>query len=186
VNIIQNGIPGTEMPGAWHMTDREVTQVAAFVRTLGKVEIKPVAGDPARGKSIYTKSGCVSCHSISEDGRLTGGLMAPELTTIGSRRSAQHLRTSLLDPNASVPEDFVYLTVTTKAGRTITGTRLYEDTFSLLVRDLAGNNHALRKADLKDVHKDSQKSPMPSYKDKLSANDLQDLIAYLVSLKERS
>lgn len=174
------------MPGAWHMINREVTQVAAFVRALGKVDVKVVPGDVARGKSIYAKSGCSSCHSLNENGRLTGGLSGPDLTTIGARRSVAHIRESLLDPSASVPEDFLYVTVTTKAGRTVTGTRLHEDTFTLLVRDLSGNNHAFQKSALKDIRKDSKKSPMPSYKDKLAGDDLRDLLAYLVSLKEQS
>src|SRR5262245_47745194 len=47
VRIIENGIPGTEMQGAWHMTKREMMQTAAFVRTLGRVELKPVPGNVA-------------------------------------------------------------------------------------------------------------------------------------------
>jgi cytochrome c oxidase cbb3-type subunit 3 len=186
VNVIQNGIPGTEMPGAWHMIDHEVVQVAAFVRTLGKVDVKPVPGDVAQGKAIYAKSGCASCHSLTENGRLTGGLSGPDLSTIGARRSVGHLRESLIDPSASVPEDFLYVTVTTKAGRTITGTRLNEDTFSLLLRDLSGNNHAFPKSTLKDIRKEPKRSPMPSFRDKLKGDDLQNLLAYLVSLKEKS
>lgn len=186
VNIIQNGIPGTEMPGAWHMITREVMQTAAFVRTLGKVDTAPVPGDPAAGKALYTRNGCASCHAIREGGRLSGALTAPELSTIGKRRSVQHLREALLDPAASVPDNYLYVTVITKAGRTITGTRLHEDTFTLVLRDTSGNNHTLSKSTLRDIHKDLKKSAMPSYKGKLSTAELQDLLAYLVSLKEPS
>lgn len=186
VNIIQKGIPGTEMPGAWHMISREVVQTAAFVRTLGKVDLKPVPGNPANGKTVYARQGCASCHSIRESGELRGGLNAPELTRIGLRRSVQHLREALLDPNAAVPENYVHITVTTNSGRALTGTRLYEDTFTLLLRDTAGANHSLPKSSLREVRKDLKRSTMPSYKEKLNETDLQDLLAYLVSLKEPS
>ena len=107
--------------------------------------------------------------------------MGPELSTIGARRSAHHLRESLLDPNASVPEDFLYVMVTTKKGQSFRGTRLHEDTFSILFRDLAGNNHVFQKQDLKEVRKELKKSPMPSYKDKLSEEELTDLVQYLAA-----
>jgi putative heme-binding domain-containing protein len=180
VNIIQNGITGTEMPGAWHMTEREVTQVAAFVRTFSKVESKPVPGDPVNGKALYSKHGCRNCHTVGRE----GGLMGPDLSEIGSRRSPSHLRESLLDPSASVPGGFLYTKIVTKAGKTIEGQRLWEDTFAIAVRDFAGNNHAFPKTDLQDVSKDFNKSPMPSFKGKLSDSGLDDLIAYLASLKE--
>src|SRR4051794_37120633 len=41
VKIIDNGIRGTEMPGAGAMSDHEIREAAAFVRSLGKVSAKP-------------------------------------------------------------------------------------------------------------------------------------------------
>src|SRR3954464_15165907 len=37
VRVIDDGIRGTEMPGAGAMNEREVRQVAAYVRSLGKL-----------------------------------------------------------------------------------------------------------------------------------------------------
>src|SRR5262245_49835504 len=34
--IIKNGIERTEMPSAWYMIDREIWQVAGYVRSLGR------------------------------------------------------------------------------------------------------------------------------------------------------
>ncbi|MBS1826853.1 MAG: c-type cytochrome [Acidobacteria bacterium] len=186
VNIIQNGIPGTEMPGAWHMIDNEVRQVAAFVRTLGKVESKPVPGDREKGKAVYAKAGCAGCHSIRESGRPVGSLNGPELSVIGSRRSAAHLRESLLEPAASVPDGYLIVTAVPVTGAAVTGTRLSEDTFTLALRDFGGRNHVFVKTALKDIRKEPKKSAMPSFRGKLSADELQDLIAYLASLKEPS
>src|ERR1700716_2828133 len=65
VKVIENGIRGTEMPGADVMSEREVRQTAAFVRSLGRTPLKPVPGDPARGAEIYRGQGsCATCHSI--------------------------------------------------------------------------------------------------------------------------
>src|SRR6185369_17015704 len=47
LKVIEQGIRGTEMPGAGAMSEREMRQTAAYVRSLGKVPVKPVPGDPA-------------------------------------------------------------------------------------------------------------------------------------------
>src|SRR5689334_10923212 len=51
--VIRNGLPGTEMPGAWEMIEHEIWQVAAFVRTLGRQAVEEqVPGDRARGEQL--------------------------------------------------------------------------------------------------------------------------------------
>ena len=173
------------MPSAWHMTRREVTQVAAYVRTLAKVDIQAVAGDVNKGRSLYAKHGCANCHTLKLDGVFTGGLMGPDLSSIGLKRNGGYLRESLTDPAASLPEGFVPVKVVTQAGRTINGRITQEDTFAIVVRDLVGNNHAMLKKDVKSITRDPKSSPMPSFKDKLSSTELDDLVAYLASLKEQ-
>src|SRR5262245_14357688 len=181
LRVIQRGIRGTEMPGAGAMSEREVRQTAAYARSLGKLPAKPVPGDPAHGAEIYRNKGnCASCHSIHGE----GGVSGPDLSTIGDARSAAHLREALLDPQASVPDDYLLLTLAPKDGPSVTGTRVNEDSFSIQVRDPVGGYHSFWKSDLAKVDKQRGKSPMPSYKGQLSETELTDLVAYLASLKE--
>jgi len=82
-NIINSGIPGTEMP-AWNQahggpfTDQQVRQLVAFIRsweaTAPDRRSRAQAGDPAGGLAIFT-SICFACHG--EDGR--GTSRAPSL-----------------------------------------------------------------------------------------------------------
>ena len=65
---------------------------------------------------------------------------------------------------------------------TITGTLLNEDKYAVQVLDSNGRLVSLRRANLKESGV-LAKSPMPSYKDKLSKSELADLVNYLVSLK---
>jgi cytochrome c oxidase cbb3-type subunit 3 len=177
--VIRDGVPGTEMPAGWVMTSREIWQVAGYVRSLGRTAPESVPGDPARGKILYeTKGQCTQCHLISGQGSGHG----PELTEIGARRSASYLRAALVDPEAAVPEGFLQVRVVTPEGRTITGVRLNEDTFSIQLREVSGAIHSFFKQDLKELHKDRGKSPMPSYK-AFPASEIDDLVAYLASLR---
>ena len=179
-NIIKNGIEGTEMPRAWRMLDREIWQLIAYVRTLGHTAPPATAGDPGRGEQLYrTKGNCVQCHTMAGH----GGRMGTELTEVGARRSPAYLRTSLLDPEAAVPEKFLQVRVVTRDGRRITGIRLNESTFSIQVRDFTDGLHSFWKSELAELHKERGKSPMPSYRDVFTTAELDDLVAYLSSLR---
>jgi putative heme-binding domain-containing protein len=170
------------MPGAGAMSDREMRQTAAYVRSLGKLPMKPVPGDPAHGSEIYRgKGNCSSCHAIQGE----GGIAGPDLSTIGAMRSASHLREALVDPQAAVPEYYLLVTVVAKNGPGVTGVRVNEDSFSIQVRDNSGVSHSFWKSDVANIERQRGKSPMPSYKGQLSDTELTDLVAYLASLKER-
>jgi cytochrome c oxidase cbb3-type subunit 3 len=178
--VIRDGIKGTEMPGGYAVDTLETWQLAAYVRSLGRMAPETVSGDPKRGQELYQAKGhCGQCHIISGQ----GGSLGPELTEIGSRRSAAHLRAAVLDPASSLPEGFLELRLVTKDGRRITGVRLNEDTFTIQILDLNGGLHSFLKADLKELQRDTGKSPMPSFREVFSASEVDDLVAYLVSLR---
>jgi cytochrome c oxidase cbb3-type subunit III len=179
--IITRGIPDAGMPGT-SMSDREAEQVAAYVRLLGRVRAAPVPGNAAAGEELYKQKGkCDACHMI----RGSGGVFGPDLTTIGLRRSPTHLRTSLIDPAADKPDGFIVLTATPAANKKpLTGVRINEDTFSVQLRDVNGKVHSFWKSDLATLSRDLKSSPMPGYKGAFTDRELDDLIAYLVSLRD--
>lgn len=179
IRIIRDGIAGTDMPGSPAMTEREWWLTAAYVRKLGALPPETVPGDASRGSTIYTAKGCPACHTIH--GR--GGRYGPELGDIGARRSAAHLRLSLLSPEADFTERYAFVRVSLPAGRTISGIKLNEDTFSIQFIDAAEKIHSFWKKDVQKVEILRNKSPMPSYQNALTAAETVDLIAYLVSLR---
>jgi putative heme-binding domain-containing protein len=95
-----------------------------------------------------------------------------------------HLRTSLVDPDAAITPGFTVVSVTLADGKQVSGIRLNENTFSIQIRDNDGRFHSLRKSDLKAVKRD-MKSSMPNFKT-LSRQELDDLVAYLSSLRGNS
>jgi len=179
--VIRDGINGTDMPTFDTLTTRETWQLAAYVRSLGRVPTPtPIPGDAQRGREIFRlKGNCAQCHIV--DGE--GGSLGPELTEIGARRNAEHLRAVVLDPLTKLPEGFLQVRVWTKDGLRITGVRLNEDTFTIQIRGLNGQLYSFLKQDIKDLQKDTGQTPMPSVRALLSAAETDYLVAYLVSLK---
>jgi putative heme-binding domain-containing protein len=177
---IQNGIEGTEMPAAWQMTDREIAQVAGYVRSLGRTAVVKLSGDPAKGKAYYeAKGGCAACHIV----RGRGGNTGPDLTNIGTQRSAAYLREALVDPGAAVPDGFLVVSISTRDGLTVRGIRSNEDSFTIQLRDAKNVFRSFRKLDLSDLKKEFGASLMPGYRDVLTASEMDDLVAYLASLR---
>lgn len=189
--IIRFGIPGTGMNGFGSLSLDEAGQIVGYLRTLGKIADTEVAkGDPAEGKAIYESSGCATCHIISGE----GGGVGPELTRVGAMRGAGYLRTALLTPGTDLPKEggvmergrftqFLFVHVVTKDGHSYDGTRVYEDSFTIEIKDAAGKFHGFKKLDLAKFEKLPGHSVMPSFKGALSDTQLDNLVAYLASLK---
>ena len=178
--VIHEGIPGSRMPAS-ALTTQQVWQVAAFVRSLGRVEGAKSSGDAHNGQQIFaSKGGCAHCHTI----RGVGGGIGPDLTDIGARLNASEIKKAIDDPDASVPFDYMQVRVATKDGKKIAGVRLNEDSFSIQIRDLSNQVHSYWKSDLTSIEKLPKKSIMPSFQGKLSPAELDDVVAYLQSLQQ--
>jgi putative heme-binding domain-containing protein len=182
--LIRDGIPESGMPYTWAMSDDEVRDVIAFVRSLGRVAPEPLPGDPARGKLVYHKADCGNCHIIAGK----GGSLGPELTDVGARRGIHFLRSALLHPGKDRPVNaegyatHLPVLAVKKDGRLLTGLRVNEDTFTIQLRD--GNNrlYSLQKSDLEALHQ-LDVSMMPAYEKTLSPSDIDQLVSYLANLK---
>jgi putative heme-binding domain-containing protein len=185
IALLGEGIPGTGMPAIWTLNAEQAPKVAGYVKTLGQIAEEDMPGDPQRGAEIYqSKGACPACHIISGHGSGVG----PELTDVGNRRGLDYLRQSLLDPataqsQTSGYQDFLTVRATSADGQ-IEGMRVNEDAFSIQIRDMGGVVHSLRKDELEELKKIFSHSLMPEYGTSLSQADMDDLISYLMSLRD--
>ena len=106
------------------------------------------------------------------------------LSDIGVARSAGSLLRSLTDPNSQMMPINRPVRIVTRDGRTINGRRLNEDTYTVQLIDDQEKLVSLTKADLREFTILTV-SPMPSYRDRLTPDEIADVVAYLLSLKGR-
>jgi putative heme-binding domain-containing protein len=176
--LITTGVPGTAMP-PHKFQDAELTGIVAYIRSMRDSHAATVAvGDARRGREIFAgKGACLSCHRVNGQ----GSRMAPDLSDIGTVRSARALEESLLDPTASMLPMNRSVRGVTRDGKVVTGRRLNEDTYSVQLIDADEHLVSLAKADLKE-YTVIKTSAMPSYRTKLSTAELGDLVVYLLTL----
>jgi cytochrome c oxidase cbb3-type subunit III len=190
-HTITRGVPGTEMP-ANVLDDAEIRAIIAFLRSLAPPAHQVVAGDPGRGQQIFAGgAGCATCHMV--DG--SGGRLGPDLSRVGAARAVAYLVDSIREPDKDLtvgatdpnnhyglPLPYDTVTVVTAGGERIVGVARNEDTFSVQLIAVDQSLHCFLKKDVREVIHE-RKSLMPAYPESaLSASQLQDLLAYLVTL----
>jgi cytochrome c oxidase cbb3-type subunit 3 len=193
---INEGVPGTAMPpnGATQqgvgMTDTEIWQVIAYIRSVQvKAPAQPL-GDAAHGKQLFFgTAACSTCHMIAGK----GGRLGPDLTTTGSARATDYLVDSVRYPSRRLAQgiseamkefsqEYETVKVETADGQKFTGVVLNEDHFTLQMMDLREQLHLFERDKLRSYEK-SRESLMPAYDQKmLSDKDLQDILAFLLGV----
>jgi cytochrome c oxidase cbb3-type subunit III len=194
--VISNGISGTAMPAngtngqGVGMTDEEIWQIITYIRSQEVKAPAKALGNAAHGKELfYGDANCSLCHMV--EGK--GGRLGPELTGVGGSRTREAIIDSVRNPSRRLawglteatkefPQEYESVTVVTADGKEIKGVTLNEDSFSVQIMDVGEKIHLLEKDKLRSFQK-SRQSAMPKYDaDVLSDKDLEDIVAFLVSV----
>ncbi|MEX0965500.1 MAG: c-type cytochrome [Pseudohongiellaceae bacterium] len=183
-NIIRTGIPGTAMlPVASDLPDAQVWQLVAYIGSLSTDPANiDLPGSVTAGNNLFRGKGdCDSCHMI--DGQ--GGRLGPDLSRVGERRNPEELLSDMLDPHLDVDPRWWTMRVTDQNGAIREGLRMNEDSFSLRIMDAELNLWSYPKNRIESFER-VEESTMPSYTQTLSDSEIDDLVAYLFSLRKEN
>ena len=201
--IIRKGVSGTAMQ-AFNFSEQQAATIVAYLKSFSAASATVAGanaakvGDIARGKQIFEgKGNCLSCHRVGE----TGSRVGPDLSAAGLPRPpaarfvgfgvtappptadtiVAQLERDLLDPDAEISPANRMFRAVRKDGTAISGRLLNLDPFNVQMLDSRERLLTLQRSELREFA--PVKSPMPSYRDKLTPQELSDLLAYLFSLK---
>ena len=177
---IRAGIPGSIMP-PHGFPDAQVWMLVSYLRSVaGAGTANRLVGNESRGAELFL-SNCARCHRV--DG--TGGSLGPDLSNITSRRPLDVMLASVRNPSASIARGYKPVTFLTAENEQVQGTIKSEDAFSIQIMD---SNQALRgfaKNRLRELTRDGP-SLMPAFPESLlSGSELNDLLSYLQSNRDR-
>jgi len=154
---------------------------------IGKSSIEDVMlamakldGDPVKGKALFTRQGCIACHSINEGETMKG----PFMGQIGSIMNREQIAESILKPNASISQGFSTVQVTTKGDKNYTGFITRESADKLVMRNTSGEIFTIDTGDILK-RKELETSMMPTgLANALSYEEFASLITFLSQQKK--
>ena len=137
--------------------------------------IKDKPGDPYTGKKLFTAS-CSSCHRLFEQ----GGYIGPDLSTY-QRDDIDTMLLNIVNPSAEIREGYENFLLTTEDGRTVVGFLVEQDSQTVILRGLDGQDITVQRKAIKTM-KAQGVSLMPGGLLSSYSNDqIRDLLAYLRS-----
>jgi putative membrane-bound dehydrogenase-like protein len=130
--------------------------------------------DRSRGRAIFKRT-CATCHRLFDD----GGDIGPELT--GSQRAnLDYVLENVLDPSAVVAKDYQVTVLEMKDGRVLTGLVRQENDRTLTLQT-QNEKVTVPKRDIESRTKSAASMMPEGMLDKLSNDEVRDLVAYLAS-----
>jgi putative heme-binding domain-containing protein len=174
---IRRGVPGSIMPPSF-APDEELWAVVAYLRSISTVPPFESDGNEAHGRELFATL-CACCHRVGD----RGGTLGPELTRIAQVRSREALLTAIREPSAAVAEGYRVVTLVTGDGERVRGTVKGEDAFSVQIVDADERLQGYRKSELAEVIRERGSLMPAAWPDRLSDRDLEDLLAFLGTLR---
>ncbi len=153
-----------------------------LVTVVSAADILALDGNVDSGRTLFLESQtlqCRNCHRVADKGKSLG----PDLTQIGKRLNRSQLLQSILVPSEKIDPKFRTWLVETSAGRVFTGLLVEKTDDKVVIRT---SDHKLIEvpADEQELLVAQPTSLMPELQHRsLTAQQLSDLIQYLMSLK---
>lgn len=143
-------------------------------------------GDASRGALVFHRLdlACTRCHTAGED----VGKLGPDLAKTGKEATDVYLVESVLSPSKVIKKGFETVSITTTAGRTVSGLLAEDRADAVLLRDAAqdGKRITMLKKDIDERH-DNPTSLMPEGQVNVlsSRQEFLDLTRYLIEIAEQ-
>jgi putative heme-binding domain-containing protein len=136
------------------------------------------------GKQMFQVAACVACHKLDNAGAVFG----PDLAQLDVKKKPLDVLKDLLEPSAVIHEKFQTMILQTSAGKQVTGIILEEtkDAVKLIENPLLKADPIVLKTQDIEFRTKSPQSIMPKgLLDKLSRDEILDLLAFVLSRGNR-
>ncbi|MBL9143756.1 MAG: hypothetical protein JNM99_08745 [Verrucomicrobiaceae bacterium] len=162
---------GGVKPMDQQLTPEAMTALVEKVKTLG---------DPKRGELVFRRQQllCFSCHAIGD----AGGVLGPNLVSIGASAPVDYLIESLINPSAKIKEGYHMVLVTKKDGSIVSGGLVQDGNDELVIRDPANQIQKVAKSQVASRTISPASMMPPGLTASLREDEFIDLVSFLSKL----
>ena len=168
-------VVGTRFVEVWGPVEGVTNDEKAYSRYRGLLNDTALSGaNPKTGHAIFQRT-CAACHKLHNE----GGTIGPDLTGT-NRANLTWLLFNVLEPNAEVQDAYKMVVVTTRDGRTYSGSIASENDRQVTLR-IAGREApvVIPKSDIQSREATAVSMMPPGLLDSLADREVIDLVAYL-------
>ncbi|MFT5123043.1 MAG: putative heme-binding domain-containing protein [Kiritimatiellia bacterium] len=165
----------------------DLSKIDTSVGEVGKMAIEDVIvalntvkGDSKLGEQLFTRQGCVACHTLRSDETLKG----PYMGHVGNILNRDQIAESILKPNASISQGFATVSINTTDGQAVAGFISAESATEIEVRDIAGKVYTIKASTIKSRHELPISMMPPGLANALSMKEFASLVKFLSERKQ--
>ncbi len=162
-------LPTEKMPQ--QLTDQDIAGLAKVIAT---------SANPERGELVYRKSSCFTCHALGG----AGGLIGPDLSSLGTSSPVETIIRSVLYPTASIKEGYELQRFAKKDGSELLGYLVSNGTSEVVMRDVTGLEVAVPKSQIEKMEKVPGSLMPAGLTASLDKEEFTNLIGFLSKLGE--
>ena len=163
-------LPPERMPQ--QLSDREIERLA--------LEVNRSNGNPELGEGVFRNINCVSCHAIGG----AGGLMGPDLSSLGTSSPVNTIIESILFPSRSIKEGYELQRVIKKDGTQLMGYMVSDGSSEIVIRNMTGEAISIPKSEIEAVERVKGSLMPPGLTASLEREEFVNLVDYLSKLGE--
>ncbi len=159
---------------------RHIWQIVNYLQSQAKEKGDLAScdhGDLQRGATLFVQHKCNECHWTGDGGGRRGVDFSRSFSPV------EYLRKSILHPSEDIDIELRTVTAVLQDGRVVSGVRRFENGYYILLIDDQERLQRIAKADIEEMEV-ATISHMPDFKQALNDQDVDDLIAYIISLRK--
>lgn len=144
-------------------------------------QVVKTKGDASLGEQLFTKQGCVACHTTNQNEPQKG----PYLGNIAQTYKRPDLATNILDPNKTIAQGFTTNVITLKDGTSQVGFVTNEAGDKVTIRNVAAQEFTFKKADIAKRDTLPMSIMPPGLVGTLTLKEFASLLDYLEALAKK-
>lgn len=136
--------------------------------------------DFLNGRKMFTAASCMTCHGMGGE----GGLIGPDLTSIGQRFTVKDLLDSIIHPSKAISDQYQMTIFTLEGGEIVSGRVLSQDASRVVILPNAMNpseSRSIANAEIASMNPLPASTMPPGLLNALNKEEVLDLVAYLVA-----